>query len=129
MAYDPAGNKPVKNASFQVYATTDTAFLTPLAITDPYGNPITGNILNSGPQGVFPQFQAANSTVTIADASKTYAWTVNCVQQDAAIAAFINQTGSATQAALTTTYAPATGSPNYDAAGDALVNALIFGGK
>ncbi len=34
-----------------------------------------------------------------------------------------------TQAALNATYAPATGSPNYDAAGDALVNALIFGGK
>lgn len=104
VAYDAASNKPVKNASFQVYATTDTAFLTPLAITDPYGNPLTGNILNSGQQGVFPQFQAANPTVTIADSSKTYAWTVVCALQDTAVAGFMSNPASATAAQLNATY-------------------------
>lgn len=100
VAYDPASNKPVKNASFQVYATTDTAFLTPLAITDAFGTPLTGNILNSGSQGVFPQFQAANATVVIADSTKTYVWTVVSVSSDAATAAFINTSGSATALAV-----------------------------
>ncbi len=48
---------------------------------------------------------------------------------DAAAAALLNDPASQTRAAGNATYAPATGSPNYDAAGDALVNALIFGGK
>lgn len=46
---------------------------------------------------------------------------------DAALAARV-VTG-ATATALNATYAPVTGSPNYDPAGEALVNALIFGGK
>lgn len=48
---------------------------------------------------------------------------------DAAVAARVSDPTSATRAALNATYAPASGSPNYDAAGEALVNALIFGGK
>ncbi len=130
VAWDPNGKQAVKNVSFQVYAVTDTSYTTPLAITDPFGAAIPGNILNSSSQGVFPQFmQATNSTVVIADSTKTYAWTINCVQQDAATASFINTPTSATAAALSATYAPVTGSPNYDAMGDALVFALIFGGK
>ena len=105
VAYDPSSNKPIKSVSFQVYAVTDTAFTTPLAITDTFGNPLAGNILNSGTQGVFPQFkQASNSTVVIADAAKVYAWTVNCVQQDAAVAAFAADPTTATGALLTATY-------------------------
>jgi hypothetical protein len=46
---------------------------------------------------------------------------------DAALAARV-VTG-ATATALNSTYAPVTGSPNYDPAGDALVFALVFGGK
>lgn len=130
VTWDPNGKQNVKNVSFQVYAVTDTGFTTPLPITDTFGNPLAGNILNSGTQGVFPQFQqASNSTVVIADATKVYAWTINCVQQDSAISSFINTPGSATATALSATYAPVTGSPNYDPAGEALVNALIFGGK
>ncbi|MEZ2388221.1 hypothetical protein AB6813_01510 [bacterium RCC_150] len=106
VAYDSSGNKPVKQVSFQVYAVTDTAFTTPLAITDTFGAALPGNILNSGTQGVFPQFkQATNSTVVITDASRVYAWTVNCVQQDTATAAFINDSTTATAAALNATYA------------------------
>ncbi|MDQ0241158.1 hypothetical protein [Arthrobacter bambusae] len=114
VAEDPATNAVVKNVSFQVYAVTDTSFSTPLPITDTFNNPLAGGILNSGTKGVFPQFQqATNSTVVIADATKVYAWTINCVQQDSAISSFINTPGSATAAALNATYAPASGSPNY----------------
>lgn len=107
VAWDPVGKQAVKNTSFQVYATTDTGFTTPLAITDPFNNPIAGNILNSGSQGVFPQFnQATNSAVVITDPAHTYAWTINAVMQDASVAAYINAAGSATQTALTATYVP-----------------------
>jgi hypothetical protein len=37
--------------------------------------------------------------------------------------------GRLSDTTLSATYAPVTGSPNYDAAGEALVNALIFGGN
>ncbi|WP_427130300.1 hypothetical protein [Pseudarthrobacter sp. S9] len=85
VAWDPQSNKVVKNTLFQVYATSDTAFTTPLAITDPFGNPIASNILNSGAQGVFPQFQQAlNSAVVLTDSIHTYAWTVACTQVGAA---------------------------------------------
>lgn len=107
VAWDPIGNKPVKNVSFQVYATTDTAYATPLAITDPFGNAIPGNILNSGSQGVFPQFnQATNSAVVITDPAHTYAWTLNAVMQDASVAAYISTPGSATASQLSATYVP-----------------------
>lgn len=106
VAWDPIGKQAVKNASFQVFATTDTSFTNPLPITDPFGATLPGNILNSGTQGVFPQFkQANNSTVVITDPSHTYAWTVNAVMEDAAIANFIQNSASATAAALATTYA------------------------
>lgn len=106
VAEDPATNAVVKNVSFQVYAVTDTSFTTPLPITDTFNNPLAGGILNSGTKGIFPQFQqATNSTVVIADATKVYAWTINCVQQDSAISSFINTPGSATATALSATYA------------------------
>ncbi|WP_284990868.1 MULTISPECIES: hypothetical protein [unclassified Arthrobacter] len=106
VTWDPNGKQNVKNVSFQVYAVTDTGFTTPLAITDTFNNPLPGNILNSGTQGVFPQFQqATNSTVVIADATKVYAWTINCVQQDSATASFITTGGTATKAALDGAYA------------------------
>jgi hypothetical protein len=112
VAWDPIGNKPVKNVSFQVYATTDTAYATPLAITDPFGNALPGNILNSGSQGVFPQFnQATNSAVVITDPAHTYAWTLNAVMQDASVAAYISTPGSATAAQLSATYALKTDVP------------------
>ncbi|GGH93727.1 hypothetical protein ACFFGR_09140 [Arthrobacter liuii] len=101
VAWDPQGNKPVKNVSFQAYATSDTGFTTPLAITDTFGNPIVGNILNSGSQGVFPQFnQATNASVVVTDPTHTYAWTWNCVPTDAATANFINTPTTATSAAV-----------------------------
>lgn len=111
VAWDPNGKQAVKNVSFQVYATTDTAFTTPLPITDPFGTALPGNILNSGSQGVFPQFQAPapNSTVVIEDSTKTYAWTVVCATQDSAVANFINNGSSATTAALNATYATIAG--------------------
>jgi hypothetical protein len=109
VAWDPTGKAVVKSVSFQVYAVTDTAFTTPLAITDTFEAGLPGNILNSGSMGVFPQFkQATNSTVVIADASKVYAWTVNCVQQDTATASFINDPTTATASALSATYVQVT---------------------
>ncbi|MDQ0030173.1 hypothetical protein [Arthrobacter bambusae] len=124
VAYDPIGKQPVKNVSFQAYATTDTGFTTPLTISDPFGNPIPGNILNSGTFGVFPQFQHASlESITLADASRTYTWTVPALQQDQAVANYINRPGSATQAALSATYAtPA------QAAGTAAALSIVFGG-
>lgn len=106
VAYDPVSKQPVKSVSFQVFALTDTAFTTPLAITDRYGTPYPGNILNSGTQGVFPEFQhATNSAVTIADATKTYAWTIPRVLQDTAVAGFAADPASATGTQLNATYA------------------------
>jgi hypothetical protein len=87
VAWDPNGKQAVKNVLFQAYATTDTGFTTPLTITDPFGNPIPGNLLNSGSQGVFPQFQQAQySTVVLSDAAHTYAWTVPSTQAGAVFA-------------------------------------------
>ena len=107
VAWDPIGKQAVKNVSFQAYATTDTGYTTPLAITDPFGVAIPGNILNSGSQGVFPQFnQATNSAIVITDPAHTYVWTINCVPTDAAVANFISAPGSATAAQLSATYGP-----------------------
>lgn len=104
VAWDPTGKQTVKNVSFQVYAPADTAFTTPLTITDPFGGAMVGNILNSGTMGVFPQFQqASNATVVIADAAKMYAWTVIAIQPptpDSAVAGYINTTGSASALAV-----------------------------
>lgn len=106
VAWDSTGNKPVRNASFQAYAISDTGFTTPLVITDPFNNPIPGNILNSGAQGVFPQFnQATNSAVVITDPAHTYAWTINAVMQDASVAAYIADPTSVTAGQLSATYA------------------------
>lgn len=104
VAWDPTGKQTVKSVSFQVYAVTDTAFTSPLAITDPFGVALPGNILNSGSMGVFPQFQqATNATVVIADSSHIYAWTIIAIQpptQDSAVAGFLNDRTSTTQADL-----------------------------
>lgn len=101
VAWDPIGKQAVKNTSFQVYATADTGFVTPLAITDTFGNALPGNILNSGSQGVFPEFeQATESTVVITDPSRTYVWTITAIMQDSSVSAFIGQSGSASRAAV-----------------------------
>lgn len=101
VAWDPIGKQAVKNTSFQVYATADTGFVTPLAITDTFGNTLPGNILNSGSQGVFPEFeQATESTVVITDPSHTYVWTITAIMQDSSVSAFIGQSGSASRAAV-----------------------------
>lgn len=104
VAWDPRVKQTVKNVPFQVYATTDTSYTTPLAITDPFGVPMAGNVLNSGTEGVFPQFQQdTQATVTIADATKTYAWTIIAIQpptQDSAVAGFLNTPGSQSAAAI-----------------------------
>lgn len=101
VAWDPIGKQAVKNTSFQVYATADTGFVTPLAITDTFGATLPGNILNSGSQGVFPEFeQAAESTVVITDPSHTYVWTITAVMQDTSVAAFVGKSGSASEVAV-----------------------------
>lgn len=123
VAWDPIGKQAVKNVSFQVYATTDTGYTTPLAITDPNNVAIPGNILNSGTQGVFPQFnQATNSAVVITDPARTYVWTINCVPTDAAVANFISTVGSATAAQLSATYVPRWKATTAYLAGDAVLN-------
>jgi hypothetical protein len=127
VAWDPIGKQAVKNTSFQVFTVADTGFVTPLAITDTFGAALPGNILNSGTQGVFPEFKdATESTVVITDPTRTYVWTVNAVMQDASVAAYVGSAGSATQlavknevtagataTALNSTYAPVSGSANY----------------
>lgn len=133
VAWDPIGKQAVKNTSFQVYAQADTGFVTPLAITDTFGATLPWNILNSGSQGVFPEFeQATESTVVITDPSHTYVWTITAIMQDTSVAAFVGKSGSASRAAvraaisadlgnpasdiagqLNATYAPASGSANY----------------
>jgi hypothetical protein len=119
VAWDPNGRQSVRNVSFQVYAITDTSYTTPLAITDPFGTALPGNILNSGSQGVFPQFkQATNSSVVIADATKTFAWTVPCVLQDTAVAGFAADPTSALAGQLNATYAPVNAVQKIDASGN-----------
>jgi hypothetical protein len=108
VAWEPVSKTVVKNVSFQAYATSDTAFTTPLTITDTFGSAIPGNILNSGTLGVFQQFKhATEATVVIADATRTYAWTVIAIQpptQDTVVASFVSTAGSATQTALNATF-------------------------
>lgn len=101
VAWDPIGKQAVKNTSFQVYATADTGFVTPLAITDTFGVTLPGNILNSGSQGVFPEFeQDTESTVVITDPAHTYVWTVTAIMQDTSVAAFVGKAGSASEVAV-----------------------------
>ncbi|MCO4257416.1 polysaccharide deacetylase family protein [Pseudarthrobacter cellobiosi] len=101
VAWDPIGKQAVKNTSFQVYATADTGFVTPLAITDTFGASLPGNILNSGSQGVFPEFeQVAESTVVITDPSHAYVWTITAIMQDTSVAAFVGKSGSASEVAV-----------------------------
>lgn len=101
VAWDPIGKQAVKNTSFQVYTQADTGFTTPLTITDTFGATLPGNILNSGTQGVFPEFeQVANSTVVITDPTRTYVWTITAVMQDSSVAAYVGTTGSATALAV-----------------------------
>lgn len=80
VAWDPNGKAVVKNTVFQVYAPADTSFASPLPITDNLGNALAN--LNSGSQGVFPNFQQAQyTTVVVSDTpGHTYAWTVPCSQ-------------------------------------------------
>jgi len=123
VAWDPIGKQAVKNVSFQVYTTADTGYTTPLAITDPFGAAIPGNILNSGSQGVFPQFnQATNSAVVITDPAHTYVWTINCVPTDAAVANFIGAPGSATAAQLSATFVPVLRPAKFGAVGDGVAD-------
>lgn len=76
VAWNPGTSVVVKNTQFLVYATTDTSFTTPLAITDNQGNTLAN--LNSGSQGVFPSFQQAQYTIVVVSdtPAHTYAWTV-----------------------------------------------------
>lgn len=108
VAWNPNAKAGVFNTIFYVYATSDTGFTTPLAITDPFGVAIVGNALNSGAEAIIPEFQqATNATVVIRDISGTYAWTIIAIQpptQDSAVAGWVTQTGSATQAALNGKY-------------------------
>ena len=125
VAWDPIGKQAVKNTSFQVYAQADTGFVTPLNITDTFGATLPGNILNSGSQGVFPEFeQVANSTVVITDPSHTYVWTVTAIMQDTSVAAFMNSSGSATSAAVRTKVAEEFADPESET--HAVLNATIL---
>ena len=125
VAWDPIGKQAVKNTSFQVYAQADTGFVTPLAITDTFGATLPGNILNSGSQGVFPEFeQATNSTVVITDPSHTYVWTVTAIMQDTSVAAFMDAPGSATSQAVRTKVAEEFADPESET--HAVLNATIL---
>lgn len=118
VAWSANTSSVVKNVVFQAYATTDTGFTTPLAILDANGAAIPGNTLNSGAQGVFPEFQQADhNTVVITDASHVYVWTIACIPSDASTAAFINDPTSATSAAVKSL-----------TAGTSAALAIVFGG-
>lgn len=104
VAWDPNAKTGVFNTVFQAFTTTDTSFTTPLAVLDAFGNPLTGNNLNSGAQGIIPQFQqATNATVVVRSLAGTYAWTIIAIQpptQDSAVAGFVNSSASSTSAAI-----------------------------
>lgn len=103
VAWDSIGKQAIKSTSFQVYDVADTGFVTPLAITDPFGNAITGNILNSGTMAVFPEFkQADHPTVVITDAARNYKWTITSVVADDSVAGFVGKAGSASESAVKT---------------------------
>lgn len=57
LAIDSATGTRLRNAEAQVYAMTDTAFATPLAITDMADVPFTGNTLSSNSDGIYPEFK------------------------------------------------------------------------
>ena len=101
VAWDAVGKQAVKSTSFQVYAMGDTGFVTPLPITDPFGTPLPGNILNSGTVGVFPEFkQADNPTVRITDAARNYIWTVTSIVADDSVAGYVGNKTTAAAAAV-----------------------------
>ena len=101
VAWDSVGKQAVKSTSFQVYAMGDTGFVTPLPITDPFGTPLPGNILNSGTVGVFPEFkQADNPTVRITDAARNYIWTVASIVADDSVAGYVGNKTTAAAAAV-----------------------------
>lgn len=57
LAVDSATGTRLRNAEAQVYAMTDTAFATPLAITDMADVPFSGNKLTSNSDGIYPEFK------------------------------------------------------------------------
>lgn len=107
VAWDRDHSAVVFNTTFYVYAVGDTSFTTPLPITNSFGVPMAA--LNSGNQGIFPEFQqATNATVVISDQAHTWAWTVIAIQpptQDSNVAAFVGNPASQTAAAMRASFA------------------------
>lgn len=63
LAIDPAAGAVVPNATAHVYAVEDTAFASPLPITDVSGTPIAE--LLASPTGVFPQFMVPSGETQV----------------------------------------------------------------
>lgn len=68
-AIDYTVGNVVPNAQAQVYSRADTAFTTPLTITDLNGLAFPGNLLVAGPTGIFPDFLCVGYTEVTAVAS------------------------------------------------------------
>lgn len=64
-AIDPTTGLPVRNSGGQVFAPDDTAFSTPLPVTDLSGIPITGNVIVTTSQGVTTQFRVEDQPVVV----------------------------------------------------------------
>lgn len=63
LALNPATGDVVAGASALIYADTDTAFTTPLPITDMAGVPLAA--LVSGPSGVYPAFKVVSEATNV----------------------------------------------------------------
>lgn len=57
LAIDSATGTRLKNAAAQVYKMTDTAFASPLQITDITDVPFTNNTISSNSDGIYPDFK------------------------------------------------------------------------
>lgn len=117
LAIDSVTGARLRNATAQVFAMTDTSFATPLAITDMAGVPLTGNILSSNSDGIYPEFKtpAGVAQVIVKSGSALTPMTSIAAQASAAVAAATAAT-SAAGAASTAAGSASTAAANAAAA-------------
>lgn len=105
LAVDSVTGVRLRNAEAQVFAMTDTAFATPLAITDMADVPLTGNKITSNSDGIYPEFKppAGVSQVIVKSGTALTPMTSISAQASAATAAASSAqeaAGSASTSAL-----------------------------
>lgn len=97
LAIDSVTGTRLKNAEAQVFAIADNTFTTPLPITDIAGVPMSGNLLTSNSDGIYPEFKppAGVMQVIVKSGTALTPMTSIAAQAEAAVQAATDAAGSA----------------------------------